>query len=103
MYSYTSFPKIIKNDEVYKRTKATPWSVIIGQRRLAWLGHVVRLNVQTPARQALEYAMQNYKKKRGRPKLTWLKLVECQLKDIVTFAGQGFTRWGGSGGVHPPH
>ena len=40
------YPKIIKNDEVYKRTKATPWSVIIGQRRLAWLGHVIRLNVQ---------------------------------------------------------
>ena len=65
--------------------KYTKEQNIIGQRRLAWLGHVIRLNEQTPARQALEYAMQKYKKKRGRPKLTWLKLVECQLKDIITF------------------
>ena len=79
------YPKIIKNEEVYRRTKAIPWSVVIGQRRLTWLGHVIRLNEQTPARQALEYAMQSYKKKKGRPKMTWLKLVENQLKDIVTF------------------
>ena len=33
----------------------------------------------TPAAKALRYSLEEYRKKQGRPPLTWLKLVEKQL------------------------
>ena len=76
------YPKVIRNEQVYDITKALPWSIQIGKRRITWFGHVNRLHEDTPARRALRYALQDYKRKRGRPKLTWLKLVENQLRDV---------------------
>ena len=44
----------ITNNEIYARTKCAQWSEIIRGRRLTWLGHLMRLNPETPARKALE-------------------------------------------------
>ena len=62
--------------------KVIPWSKTVGKRRLTWFGHANRLHEATPAKRALDFALQNYKQKRGRPKLTWLKQVEKQLNEI---------------------
>ncbi len=45
------------------------------RRRLSWLGHMLRLPEQTPAKQALYAAVRPVKKPRGTPKLTWLGLI----------------------------
>ena len=62
------WPTIVTNEQVYTRTNIQPWSVIIEKRRLRWFGHVTRMSPLTPAKQALEYAHQKYKKHAGRPK-----------------------------------
>ena len=76
------YPKIVTNKELYEITKIQPWSVVIGKRRLSWFGHACRLPEDTPARIALNYALEDYEKKQGRPKQTWLKVVERQLQQI---------------------
>ena len=46
------WPKKISNEEIYKKTKVQPWSIKIKRRRLTWLGHLMRLHKNTPARRA---------------------------------------------------
>ena len=46
---------------------------------LDWLGHLMRLDKKTPVRLALYESLQPVQRKRGRPCLTWIKIME---KDI---------------------
>ena len=97
---------VISNEELYSRTDVTNWSEIIKQRRLRWLGHLLRLPVDSQAREdswrimvvylllktAIEWMSQarlalnefniKYKRKRGRSKLTWVELVNNDLNII---------------------
>jgi len=74
------WPKIIKNEDVYKLSGIRPWSKKIRKQRMTWLGHLFRMNENTPVRKALKFAKEEYQKPRGRPKLTWIKLVADQLE-----------------------
>ena len=74
------YPKIIKNEDLYKKTKVIAWSNSIRKRRLSWLGHLFRLKEETPARKALNLFCIKAKRPAGRPKETWLNIV---LKDIA--------------------
>ena len=42
--------RIETNENLYNRTKVEKWSKIIKQRRLSWLGHLLRLDEKTPER-----------------------------------------------------
>ena len=48
------YPRKVSSEEVYRITKAEPWSQIIRSRRIRWLDHLLRLPDGVPARQALE-------------------------------------------------
>ena len=50
------------------------------KRRLSWVGHLLRLHTETPARVALKEACRCIKKKPNR-KLTWIDLIKNDLKD----------------------
>ena len=50
---------------------------------LKWFGKVVRMNNATPARQALSYAMKDYKKVRGRSCTTWLSMITEEIKTVL--------------------
>ena len=63
------------SEEVYAVTKVKPWSKIIRERQLRWFGHLTRLPDDTPAKLALMYALKEEPKPRGRPKLTWIKMM----------------------------
>ena len=78
----TRYPKIVSNVDIYKKTCAKPWSIVISERRLRWVGHVSRMHLDTPARKALQYAMAPFKRKRGRPKLTWINMITKQLNEM---------------------
>ena len=52
--------------------------------RLRWLGHVMRLEDDTPAKQALQEFLKLVKKPRGRPTTTWLKKISSDLSETVT-------------------
>ena len=75
------WPNKITNQELYKRTKAEQWSRTIKRRRMNWLGHLMRLHPETPARKALTEFLRPTKKTRGRPPLTWIKLMKQDLEE----------------------
>ena len=75
-----SWPKIITNKQLYEKTKAKPWSQTIRRRRLTWVGHLMRLNEETPARRALDEYLKVSKRPVGHPKLTWWSLVLSDIK-----------------------
>ena len=72
----------ISNNELYARTKCEPWSEIIRERRLTWLGHLMRLHPETPARKALKEYLRKVKRPQGRPKTTWMQTVRQDLTSI---------------------
>ena len=69
------WPKVINNEQLYKKAKITKWSVLVLKRRLTWVGHLARLNDNTPARVALREYLKDIPKPVGRPKSTWARLV----------------------------
>ena len=50
------YPRVIINQQLYDVTKCEPWSNT-ERRRLAWLGHLMRLNPETPASQSFKEAL----------------------------------------------
>ena len=59
-----------------------PWSEVIKSRRLRFLGHLLRLHDETPAKQALQEFLRPAQKDRGRPPLTWWSIVIKDLKEL---------------------
>ena len=76
------WPKIVKNEDVYEKTKIEPWSKTIEKKRIKWFGHLMRLDENTPAQKALRVALMQSKRPRGRPKLTWIEMMRKQLQTI---------------------
>ncbi len=76
------WPFTISNKELYERTKREKWSVKIMKRRLKWLGHLIRLPEETSAKKAKRESLRPVKRPRGRPKDTWMSLVNKQ-RDLV--------------------
>ena len=74
------WPDKISNNDLYEKSNVVIWSKHIRIRRLKWFGKLSRLDVATPARQALEYALEPFQRPRGRPPLTWISLVTQELK-----------------------
>lgn len=75
------YPKIVSNNKLYEITKCEKWSSTIERRRLSWLGHLMRLDPDVPARRALEEALKPTKKKKGRPPTTWISVIQKDLKN----------------------
>ena len=71
-----SWPKVVSNQEVYATTKVESWSLVIKKRQLSWLGHLIRLPDDTPAKRSFEYIQKPRAKPRGRQPLTWLTMMK---------------------------
>ena len=56
---------------------------MIRRRRLSWVGHLMRLPPETPARISIYEALRTTKRKRGKAKTTWLKVIEKGLSGNV--------------------
>ena len=56
---------------------------MIRRRCLNWLGNLMRLPPETPARASLYQALRTTKRKRGKAKTTWLKVIEKDLSGKV--------------------
>ena len=76
------YPKIIKNEDIYRITNTIPISRTIQKRRLSWFGHLMRLPEDTPARQAFNIAISPKHQKRGRPKTIWLDTLQNDFKEL---------------------
>ena len=77
------WPKKISNKDLHEKTKTEPWSNTIKRRRLNWLGHLMRLHPDTPARRSLEEYLRKTKRPRGRPQLTWMERIKEDLKPTI--------------------
>ncbi len=75
------WPKVISNKELYVRTNSEPIGTTIRRRRLRWLGHVLRMPSNRVPRVALYWTPQG-KRRAGRPKNTWRRTVEKELKTM---------------------
>ena len=73
------YPRVITNQQLYDVTKCEPWSIVNERRRLSWLGHMMRLNPETPARQYFKEALRPVKRKPGRPPMTWITTIQQDL------------------------
>ena len=75
------YPKIIKSTKLYTLTQQTPLSDRIRARRLSLLGHVLRLDPDTPVQKSIQYYLTPHKRPVGRPVLTWIALVSKDLQN----------------------
>ena len=67
------FPHKIRNEEFYKVTKTRPLTIDITRARWKMLGHVLRLNENTPARKAMKWFFlipEGVRRFRGRKRAT---------------------------------
>ena len=76
------WPEVINNNELYDTTKEGKWSYIIKGRKLSWLGHLMRLDVDTPARKALIEFCKPVKKVIGKHRQTWVETIKKDLQNI---------------------
>ena len=76
-----NWPNKISNIELYEKTKERKWSNIVKERRLSWLGHLLRLDAETPARKALQEYIRTVTKNQGGRKTTWFDIIKKELKN----------------------
>ena len=69
----------VTNTELWERTGQKPVKQIIQERRWKWIGHTLRRPASSITRQALSWNPQG-KRKRGRPRATWRREVEAEMK-----------------------
>ena len=74
------WPTIVKNEDIFAKTKLEPCSIIISKRSLKCFGKMTRMDPSTPARSALHYALEEFRRHRGTLQKTWLCLKKQKLK-----------------------
>ena len=78
----------IRNEELWERAGQEPVAKQILRRKWGWIGHTLRKPASSTTRQALTWNPQG-KRKRGRPRNSWRRDTEAELKQ------QG-TNWSGN-------
>ena len=73
---------MISNSDLYSCFKEKPWSELIRERRLRWIGHLHRLPIDSPVRIALSESTSHYKRVRGGQATTYIRSVNSDLKDL---------------------
>jgi len=71
----------VRNEVIRDRVGVAPIEEKLTQHRLRWFGHVQRRSPEAPVRSGVLKHVDNGKKGRGRPKLTWDESVKRDLKD----------------------
>ena len=80
------WPNTISNAELHRRTTTKLITQEVQMRRWRWIRHVLRIPPTTLPRVALRWTPDGHRK-RGRPKETWRRTVEREMRE------QGWT-WG---------
>nr|KAG5701644.1 hypothetical protein BaRGS_019333 [Batillaria attramentaria] len=74
------WPNTISNSELHERTNTKPITLEVRARRWRWIGHVLRMPPASLPRIALRWTP-DCRRKRGRPKETWRRTVEREMKE----------------------
>ena len=79
--------RIRMNQELYELYDDIDIVQRINSKRLSWLGHVVRMNENAPARRAFDAVPEGGRRRRGRPRLRWKDQVVSVLEE------SGISNW----------
>lgn len=71
------WPNIITNEDLLRITASWPVRSEIQRRKWSWIGHNLRRPSDNIAKMALDWNPQG-SRRRGRPKTTWRRSVECE-------------------------
>ena len=63
-----------------EKCQQQPIAKIIQSRKYGWIGHTLRREKESICRQALDWNPQG-KRRKGRPKTTWRRTVEQEIKE----------------------
>ena len=90
----------IRNEDLWKRAGQEPVAKQVLRRKWGWIGHTPRKPASSTTPQALTWNPQG-KRKRGRPRNSWRRDTEAELKQQGTYwsemarAAQNRVRWRG--------
>jgi hypothetical protein len=67
----------ITNEEVRRRTLQPPLPRLLAQRRIRWLGHMLRMSDEMPTKRVLDFnpTASGWRRPRGRPHTRWMDVV----------------------------
>ena len=85
------WPDKINNKELWERGSQEPVAEQILRRKWGWIGHTLRKPTDSITRQTLTWNPQG-KRKRGRPRNTWRRDTEAELKRLGSSWGEAEKR-----------
>ena len=74
------WPRKITNKDLHETTGSNNMETLLKQKRWRWIGHVLRRPAEDLTRVALRWTPEG-KRKKGRPKTTWRRTVEAEMKE----------------------
>ncbi|XP_041376761.1 uncharacterized protein LOC121389226 [Gigantopelta aegis] len=80
------WPRQISIEQVPEETNQESMQTIISRRWWKWIGHVLRKEDTSITRTAVRWTPE-MKTKRGRPKTTWRRTVEIEMKETGQSSG----------------
>ena len=75
------WPQWVTNEELWRMTDQKPMDWEVRARKWRWIGHTLRKEPQNITRQALQWNPAG-RRSRGRPKQTWRRTVEGEMKSV---------------------
>ena len=72
----------LRNEVIREKVRVAPIEYKMMENRLRWFGHVRRRPTQAPVRRLEEWGKEKIERGRGRPKQTWLKVVENDMRSL---------------------
>jgi len=72
----------VRNEDIQNQTKLQRMDLIIKERRLRWLGHVLRMEDDRIPKQATRWQMDSCTRRAGRPRSNWIDTVSRDLKTV---------------------
>jgi len=72
----------VRNEDIRKKTGSRKLEDIIKERRLRWLGHVLRMDNSRTARQATHWELRGYKRKPGQSRKNWVDVIKRDLRQM---------------------
>jgi len=72
----------VRNEDIRNQTKLQRMDLIIKERRLRWLGHVLRMECDRIPKQATRWQIDLCTRRAGRPRSNWIDTVSRDLKSF---------------------
>ena len=95
-YLWPSTTKVVSNEQLWDKTKQTPIETEIRKHKWGWIGHTLRKPASNITRQALDWNPQG-KCKVGRPKQTWRRSTDAEIRAAGTGREASTGNWQHSG------